>query len=85
MENGVPTDAAGTDGEPVAVTTVTMLTGGPYNVRGTPKDVEAQIVGASRGSIMQLAWLTEAGTEQSIAVNPRHVVALEPSRGPRAD
>jgi hypothetical protein len=78
-------DAAGSDGEPVAVTTVTLVTGGPYDVRGAPEDVETQIVGASRGSIMQLAWLTEAGTGQSIAVNPRHVVALEPSRGPRAD
>ena len=44
---------------------------------GPPESIEAAIVGASRGSIMQLAWLTEAGTGRSIAINPLHVVALE--------
>jgi hypothetical protein len=77
-------DAAGSDGEPVAVTTVTVLTGGPYDVRGAPEAVEEAIVGASRGSIMQLAWFTEDRTGHAIAINPRHVVALEPARGRQA-
>jgi hypothetical protein len=77
-------DAAGSDGEAVAITTVTLVTGGPYDVRGAPEDVEATIVGASRGSIMQFAWLTDDGTGRAVAINPRHVVALERARGERA-
>jgi hypothetical protein len=46
-------------------------------VDGSPADVEASIVAASRGSIMQLAWVTEAGSGRSIAINPLHVVAIE--------
>jgi hypothetical protein len=61
----------------VALTIITLATGARYEVDGTPDSVEATIVGASRGSIMQLAWLSEAGTGRSVAVNPLHVVALE--------
>ena len=53
-----------------------MTTGERYEVDGAPESIEAAIVGASRGSIMQLAWLTEAETGRSIAINPLHVVAL---------
>jgi hypothetical protein len=75
-------DAPGSGGDAVALTLVTMTTGERYEVDGSPESIEAAIVGASRGSIMQLAWLTEAGTGRSIAINPLHVVALEtaPSR-----
>jgi hypothetical protein len=38
------------------------------------------ILDAARGSIMQLAWLTEAHTGVDLAVNPQHVVALRPAR-----
>jgi hypothetical protein len=61
----------------VAVTIITMVTGERYEVDGSPESVETAIVGASRGSIMQLAWLSEAGTSRPIAINPSHVVALE--------
>jgi hypothetical protein len=44
--------------------------------------VEATIVGAARGSIMQIAWLTEAGTGWSIGVDPAKVVALRAEHGP---
>jgi hypothetical protein len=73
---GLPamSDAAGSGGD--ALTLVTMTTGERYEVAGTAESIEAAIVGASRGSIMQLAWLTEAGTGRSIAINPLHVVAL---------
>jgi hypothetical protein len=70
-------DAAGSAGDAVALTLVTMTTGQRYEVDGSTESVEAAIVGASRGSIMQLAWLTEAGSGRSIAINPLHVVALE--------
>jgi hypothetical protein len=69
--------AVGSEGDRDAVTVVTMVTGVRYEVDGPPDRVEEAIVGASRGSIMQLAWLREAGTGRSIAINPPHVVALE--------
>jgi hypothetical protein len=55
-----------------------MATGERYEVEGSPKDVESAIVAASRGSILQLAWMTEADSGRTIAINPLHVVALEP-------
>jgi hypothetical protein len=76
-------DAAGSAGASSALTLVTVATGERYQVDGSPESVEAAIVGASRGSIMQLAWLTEAGTGRSIAVNPLHVVALETAPSPK--
>jgi len=70
-------DAAESDDGARAVTTVVVVTGERYEVQGSPSDVEAAIVAASRGSIMQLAWVTEADSGRSIAINPLHVVALE--------
>ena len=46
------------------------------------------IVGASRGAIMQLAWLTDALSGERIAINPDHLVALraaDPSAGASPD
>jgi hypothetical protein len=77
-------DAAGSGGDAHALTRVTMTTGERYEIDGTAESIEAAIVGASRGSIMQLAWLTEAGTGRSIAINPLHVVALETAPSPTA-
>jgi hypothetical protein len=65
-----------------AGTAVTVVTGQRYELRGAPDTVEAAIVGASRGSIMQLAWFTEAASGRSIAINPLHVVAVEGIEGP---
>jgi hypothetical protein len=72
----------GSESESVAATTVTVVTGQRFEIRGSPDKVEAAIVGASRGSIMQLAWFTEASSGRSIAINPLHVVALEAVEGP---
>ena len=63
----------------MGATEVTLVTGERYEVEGSPKDVEASIVGASRGSIMQLAWLTETGSGRPVAINPTYVVALRTS------
>jgi hypothetical protein len=70
-------DAAESEDSARAVTTVVVVTGERYEIQGSPSDVEAAIVAASRGSIMQLAWVTEADSGRSIAINPLHVVALE--------
>jgi hypothetical protein len=71
----------GSESEPVAATTVTVVTGQRYEIRGSPETVEAAIVGASRGSIMQLAWFNEAASGRPIAINPNHVVAVEAAEG----
>ena len=77
-------DAAGSARDAIALTLVTMTTGDRYEVDGSAESIEAAIVGASRGSIMQLAWLTEAGTGRSIAINPLHVVSLAAGSSPTA-
>jgi hypothetical protein len=66
----------------VTPTIVTVVTGERYEIDESPEKVEEAIVGASRGSIMQLAWLSEAGTGRTIAINPLHVVALEAAASP---
>jgi hypothetical protein len=70
-------DAAESD-DGRAATAVVVVTGDRYEVEGAPHDVEATIVAASRGSILQLAWVTETGSGRSIGINPLHVVTLEP-------
>ena len=60
----------------MATTEITVITGERYAVEGEPETVEASVVGAARGSIMQLAWLTDATTGKPFAVNPEHVVML---------
>ena len=57
-------------------TEITIVTGERYLIDGEIKDIERVIIGAARGSIMELAWLVEAGTGKEIAVNPEHVVML---------
>ena len=77
-------DPSGSVGDPIALTLIIMDTGERYQVDGSAESVEAAIVGASRGSIMQFAWLTETGTGRSLAINPLHVVALETAPSPTA-
>lgn len=71
-------ETADSDDDSVATAVVVMVTGERYEVQGSPRDVESAIVAASRGSILQLAWMTEADSGRTIAINPLHVVALEP-------
>jgi hypothetical protein len=58
------------------VTEITLVGGDRLMVEGDAQVVEAAMVSASRGSIMELAWLTEAQTGQRLAVNPEHVLML---------
>ena len=53
-----------------------MLTGERFHVEGDARHVERTILDAARGSIMQLAWLTDAETGEDLAINPKHVVML---------
>jgi hypothetical protein len=61
-------------------TEVVLVTGDRYRVDGDVKSVERTILDAARGSIMQLAWLTESGTRDDLAVNPGHVVLIRAAR-----
>ncbi|MEA2197853.1 MAG: hypothetical protein QOJ25_1904 [Solirubrobacteraceae bacterium] len=54
---------------------MTLVTGERYDVQGSLEQVEAAIIAASRGSIMQFAWLTDLGGEK-FGVNPGSVVSL---------
>jgi hypothetical protein len=58
------------------VTELTLMGGERLRVEGDPKDVEARILAAARGSIMELAWMTEAGSDHQVAINPEHVLML---------
>jgi hypothetical protein len=55
---------------------MTMVNGERFAIGGEPSDVEKAIIAAARGSIMQIAWLEEAGGGGPLGVNPAHVVSL---------
>ncbi len=59
-----------------SITEITVVGGERHRVEGNAKDVEKLILDAARGSIMELAWLTEAETGVSMGVNPKCVVML---------
>ncbi len=53
-----------------------MIGGERLLVEENAATVEAAILSAARGSIMELAWITDAETGQKIGINPDHVVML---------
>jgi hypothetical protein len=58
------------------ITEITVLGGQHFRVEGEAKEVERRILDAARGSIMQLTWLTDAQTAETLAINPACVVML---------
>jgi hypothetical protein len=66
----------------IALTEVSLVGGASLRAAGEPSKVEAQILSAARGSLMELAWLTDAATGQQVGVNPDHVVMLRPVEDP---
>jgi hypothetical protein len=58
------------------LTELTFTGGGPLRVEGDSHAVEAVVISAARGSIMELAWLVEADTGLRVGVNPEHVVMI---------
>ena len=61
---------------PAITTEISVLGGDRYRVEGAAEDVERAILGAARGSIMELAWFEDANTGERIGINPQHVVLL---------
>jgi hypothetical protein len=60
----------------VSVTELSLTGGVHLRIEGDPHDVEAAILSAARGSLMELAWMTEADSGQRVGVNPDHVLVL---------
>ncbi len=58
------------------MTEIVVVGGGRFRVEGSAQETEGLIIDAARGSIMQLAWLTEAETGERLGVNPEHVVVV---------
>ena len=63
-----------------SITEITFVGGERQRVEGDVKAVEKLILDAARGSIMQLAWLTDADTAEPLGVNPKHVMTLRAVR-----
>ena len=59
-----------------SITEITVVGGERYRVEGNIKDVAQLILDAARGSIMELAWLTDVETGGSLGLNPESVVTL---------
>jgi hypothetical protein len=59
-----------------AITEITVASGERCRVEGEARDIERLILDAARGSIMQLAWLTDAVSGESVGINPEFVVML---------
>lgn len=60
----------------VSLTELTLVGGERLRVQGDPQDIEAAILSAARGSIMEFAWMTEADSGERVGVNPDHVLLL---------
>jgi hypothetical protein len=59
-----------------STTEITVVGGDRYQVEGDATAVERTILDAARGSLMELAWLTEAETGERLGINPESVVML---------
>ena len=57
-------------------TEVVLAGGERVRVAGEIEQAENAIVSAARGSILELAWLTEAGTGRRVGINPDHVLMI---------
>ncbi|MGO9882944.1 MAG: hypothetical protein ACLPV4_07995 [Solirubrobacteraceae bacterium] len=68
----------------MSLTEITLTGGERLRVEGALHDVEAALLAAARGSLMEFAWLTEADSAQRVGINPDHVLmlrALDPGSG----
>jgi len=78
-----PAPSNSTIGEPAVtpITEITLVGGERLRVDGDAEQVQALILSAARGSLMELAWMTEADSGQRIGVNPDHVLLLRAPKG----
>jgi hypothetical protein len=57
-----------------------LVTGEQLEVEGSLEDVTKAIENATRSSAGALAWFTETGSGEGLALNPAHVVTVRPAR-----
>jgi hypothetical protein len=78
-----PAPSSSATGEPAVtpITEITLVGGERLRVDGDAEQVQALILSAARGSLMELAWMTEADTGERIGVNPDHVLLLRAPKG----
>ena len=69
----------------MSLTEITLAGGERLRVDGDPREVEATILAAARGSIMELAWMTDSDSGSSIGVNPEYVVTVRAVNSDSAD
>lgn len=60
----------------MSITELTLVGGERLQVEGDPPAIEAAILAAARGSILEFAWMTEAESGQRVGVNPDQVLLL---------
>jgi len=60
----------------MALTEITLTGGDRIKVDGDARGVESAILSAARGSIMELAWMTDAQSGHQVGINPEYVVML---------
>ncbi len=58
------------------LTDILVVGGQRFRIEGAPEEVEAKVLEAARGSILELVRLTEADSGTSVALNPAHIVAV---------
>jgi hypothetical protein len=71
-----PVRAADAESPRTAGTEIVLAGGERIRTQEQTKDVEAAILSAARGSIMELAWVMDAQTGERVGINPDHVVTL---------
>jgi hypothetical protein len=58
---------------------ITLPSGDVFTVEGSLDEVEKRLSDAARSGQSRLAWFEERGKDDSVGVNPAHVVALRAS------
>ena len=58
-------------------TTEIIVAGGErHRVQGDAKQIEALIIDAARGSMMEFAWMIDAESGEDLALNPEHIAMI---------
>jgi hypothetical protein len=58
---------------------ITLPSGDVFTVEGSLDEVEKRLSDAARSGQSRLAWFRERGKDDSVGLNPAHVVALRAS------
>jgi uncharacterized protein YlzI (FlbEa/FlbD family) len=62
----------------MAGTEIQLSDGSRLRVEGTSSEIEARILEASRGAVVEFVHVRERDAGREVSLNPRHVVTLRP-------